>query len=47
MSDCCSSHKGPGTLKEGVSEEKPKSRLGKYLYKLGKAEMKKTKEICH
>ena len=45
MSDCCSNHQKDNKVKnkEDEVEEKPKSFIGRYLYKLGKEETKRVK----
>jgi len=44
MSNCCSNHSKKGKIKEiDIREDiMPKSFIGKYLYKLGKADFEKS-----
>ncbi|EKE13382.1 MAG: hypothetical protein ACD_13C00022G0023 [uncultured bacterium] len=46
MSDCCSNHSKKGKIKGSDVKEDvvPKSLVGRYLYKLGKSDLEKSKE---
>ncbi len=45
MSDCCSNHSKTGKIREVdiKKDATPRSLIGKYLYKLGKSDLEKSK----